>query len=243
MIARWSPRTLLLAVLAGWAFVAALAAAAGLGGRYRLHDADATLAPPLPELSLTASAQRLGPLSDYPEAAARPLFAPDRRPAPVLIAEGESTETPLNITLTSVLLTDAVSLALVRDNDSGKTLRARLGEPLEGHPAWRLAELQPRLAVFEGPSGRMEAELRVFDGSGGETPTALGAVAPAQPQPSRTVPSAPTGAIPAAGNGVAGEPAAEATPEQQAEAIRQRIEARRAQLREQAARRQQRQEE
>lgn len=241
MIERWPPRTLLLAVLAGWSFLVAVAVAAGLGGRYRLHGEDMSLAPPLPELALTASAQRLGPLADYSEAAARPLFSPDRRPAAVVIADGESSEAPLNVTLTSVILTDGLSLALLRDNDSGRTLRAKLGEPLEGHPSWRLAELQPRHAVLEGPSGRMNAELRVFDGSGGEAPTQLSA--PAAPP---DAPRAQTGAIAAGARGEgpqAEQAAAETTPEQQAEAIRQRIEARRAQLREQAARRQQRQEE
>lgn len=241
MIDRLPPRTLLLAVLAGWSFVVALAVATGLGGRYTLHDDDPSLAPPLPELSLAASAQRLGGLSDYAEAAARPLFSPDRRPAAVVIADSEGGDAPLNVTLTSVVLTGDLSLALLRDNDSGRTLRAKLGESLEGHPGWRLTELQPRFAVLEGPAGRMNAELRVFDGSGGEAPTQV-----SPPAQSQAAPRVPTGAIAAGARGNGGQPetaAAEQTPEQQAEAIRQRIEARRAQLREQAARRQQRQEE
>lgn len=247
---RWSPLTLVLATIAGWAFLVALTAATGLGGRYRLHDADPSLAPPLPEVALTAATDRLGPVSNYAEASARPLFSPDRRPAAVVIADGEAAETPFNFVLTSILLTDGLRMALIRDSDSGKTLRVREGEPVEGHPAWRLVELAPRQAIFDGPSGRSTAELRVFDGSGGEAPTAVTppqqpAAAQAGAAPPATTPAAPAPGTPEALNAARAARAGngELTPEQQAEAIRQRIEARRAQLREQAARRQQRQDE
>ena len=64
----------------------------------------------------------------------------------------------------------------------GEGLRVKLGESPAGFPGWRLTELAPRRAVFDGPEGRRELELRVFDGAGGQPPTVItgtGTVPPA----------------------------------------------------------------
>jgi general secretion pathway protein N len=110
--------------------------------------------------------------------------------------------------------------------------------------------------VFEGPEGRRTLELRVFDGQGGQPPTRL---AGAQPQGQRPAQSGPGAATPVAGAGSAqtpprerpspsdtqvrgappaanpdaAEPAPALTTEQQMQAIRERIQARRRQMREQ----------
>jgi general secretion pathway protein N len=102
--------------------------------------------------------------------------------------------------------------------------------------------------VFDGPEGRRTMELRVFDGQGGQAPTAIappsrrpveGPILP--PRTSTGRPAALTEADDG-GKAEGGKPApvaeADAAPpmteQSQMEAIRQRIQARRAALREQA---------
>jgi general secretion pathway protein N len=216
-----------LAAIALWAFCLLLLAVAGLGGFVDPHPPEASLAPPLPQVSLIETAPRLQALNDYPDVASRPLLSPDRRPAPVAAAAPGTDEAPLEATLTSVLIAGDVRLAIVEKKDDPSAWRVREGELLDG-TGWRLVELQPRLAVFEGPQGRRELVLRVFDGSGGEMPP--------PPATAMTNPPADAGqpadgnavAVAAPSNPPAGEQAAEMTPEQQVEAIRRRIEARRA---------------
>src|SRR5690606_31067313 len=111
--------------------------------------------------------------------------------------------------------------------------------------------------VFDGPGGQRTLELRVFDGVGGEAPTAMSTPPPAAPPQGRPRADEPTNGnrpvvvttssqpapteveVPSQQDAAA---APEAEPEQptartsedQVEAIRARIEARRARLREQA---------
>jgi general secretion pathway protein N len=218
MINALRPTGALIAALALWAIGLLVLGVAGLGGRVGPHPDDSRLAPPLPQVNLIAMEPRLRALVDYPEIGTRPLLSPDRRPAPVVAAAGDG-DAPLEATLTSVLIAGNVRLAIVAKKDDPAAYRVRLGDALEG-TGWRLVELQPRLAVFEGPQGRRELPLRVFDGTGGEMPAPSGAPAGAAPPPpplAQTPPSPP-----------AGEEAPAMTPEQQVEAIRRRIEARRA---------------
>ncbi len=225
------PSGALLAALALWAFGLLVLGVAGLGGRVGPHPSNAALAPPVPSVSLVALEPRLGPLPDYAEVGARPLLSADRRPAPVSAAADGAAETPLEATLTSVLIAGQTRLAILQNKDDPVPRRVRLGEVLEG-TSWRLVELQPRRAMFEGPQGRRELELRVFDGTGAPLPPAPvpTAAASVPATPATGVEAAPVAATPAnpAPTPAAGEPATEMTPEQQVEAIRRRIEARRA---------------
>jgi len=234
----------LLAALAAWSLALLVLAVAGLGGRVGPHPDNAALMPPVPAVSLDVIGSRLGPASNYLEVGNRPLLSADRRPAPIVASTGNE-DAPLDATLTSVLITGDVKLAILQAQRDGSSQRVRLGDVLEG-TAWRLVTLEPRRAVFEGPEGRRELELRVFDGRGGAAPTPVTAATPAA-TPGRmrrdgtpdTRPSAPTttpaemaaaaeqAAISLAPDLDGGE-VAEITPEQQVEAIRRRIEARRA---------------
>ena len=228
--------TLVLAALAGWAALTALVAYTGLGGRYALHPDDPTLAAPLPEIALAQAETRLAPMEDYAAIGQRPLFNADRLPLPDEAAEGEGEEQPveeasqpLDVTLTGVILSPDVKIALLSDNKSKESQSVRLGANLEGDmSAWKLAQLEPRRAVFEGPTGRTEVELRVFDGTGGQSPTPLGRQqeAPAEAGEAGTAEPAGEGEM----------QAEEMTPETRAEMIRRRIEERRRQMREEAAR-------
>ncbi len=243
MIAALRPAGALLAALAIWSLALLVLAVAGLGARVGPHPANAALAPPLPKVSLAPADSRLGPPSDYLEVGSRPLLSADRRPPPVTDTGDGGSDAPLDVVLTSVLIAGDLKLAIVQKQGDPASLRVRLGEPVAG-TSWRLVDLQPRRAVFEGPQGRRELELRVFDGAGGATvvsgtprpPTAAGGPTPGAPGGAAPPPQA-VAAQPAPAPAADSEPAAEMTQEQQVEAIRRRIEARRAQMRAENARR------
>lgn len=248
-----SPRTWLLAATAGWAVLAWALALAGMGGRIQPRAIDASLQPALPPLP-AATTGRIGALDRYNEIAARPLFTNDRKPKPFFVqGEGEQPESnDFDFVLTSVLITPSLRMAIVQSPDGSQSLRIKLGEAAEQKPAWRLASLEPRSAVFEGPDGPRTLDLRIFDGQGGAAPTASNS-AGAQPKPDsanaaaaamassgqviqpEAAPPNPDAALPAPPPPA--QPPAEQAPmtdQAQMEAIRQRIEARREQLRQQS---------
>ena len=242
------PLTLLLGAVCLWALSVLVLALAGLGSRVPPSSAAAT-APPLPRVTLTRSESRLGPFTAYTEVAQRPLLNQDRRPG-LAPAEGEGSG-DLDVVLTSVMITPSLQLAIFTDNKDASTRRTRLGEVVAGSN-WRLAVLEPRRAVLEGPSGQRELPLRVFDGKGGQAPTPVAAAAadrsneavrdanatpPPPPPPMDRTPAPATVAEIPVRDEPKPDPSATTplTQEQQVEAIRRRIEARRAQMRAEAA--------
>lgn len=248
-----SPRTWLLATAAGWALLTWVLAMAGMGRGIDAMPEDPSLVKPLPQVRKSPP-DTLGPLGQYSEIAARPLFVDDRRPKPFFMqgkGEGENQAATFDYLLTSVLLTPQLSMAFLQPADGSESVRVKLGEVPESHPAWRLTSLEPRRAVFEGPEGRRELDLRVFNGQGGEPPTAVASPQPGAPIPQpvgRPVPSVPppSNRPPPVNQGPSPqaqpqpqpantEPSAPLTEQAQMEAIRKRIEARRAQLRQQQA--------
>ncbi len=265
------PRTWLLAVLAGWAVLSWLLAVIGMGRHAPPLEADPGLLRALPQMRAPAP-ERLGPLSQYAQIGQRPLFTQDRQPKPFFLqgqGEGEGQQTAFDYQLTSVLITPALKMAILQPADGSESVRVRLGEVPESHPTWRLTALDARSAVFEGPDGRRDMTLRVFDGQGGQPPTAVGAGGNRQqpvgvpvtppgtpaaanaaranaPKPAaNAAQNAPQGAGSSANRSTSPAPApppapepsenAPMTPEAQMEAIRKRIEARRAQMRQQQA--------
>lgn len=254
-------RTWLLAVVAAWAVLTALLALFGLGGRISPLPADPALVQALPRLPVNPP-ERLGALDQYADVGARPLFSEDRRPKPFFLS-GEAAAAPaFDLVLTSVLITPSLRLAIVQPAQGGEGLRVKVGESPTGFAGWRLAELDPRRAVFEGPEGRRELELRMFDGVGGQPPTQVIGDPPTVPPAAAVMPPAAPGGHATGGNqapvaaptvvqqpapGQGAAPVAvpapastaptvpAATTDQQMEAIRQRIEQRRAQLRQQQA--------
>jgi len=235
------PLTLLLGGAALWALCLLVLALAGLGSR--VAPPSGVAAPPaLPKVSLTATASRLGPWDNYAEVGSRPLLNEQRRPMAVAMAASGGGSDELDVTLSSVLITSRLKMAILTDNKDAGTRRVRLGELVEGSN-WRLVALEPRRAVLEGASGQRTLELRVFDGQSGQppTPVAANAEADAAATPARVVTSPAPTPPPA--------PVAQAVPpppmvkkpdpnqmsqEEQVEAIRRRIEARRAQMRAEA---------
>jgi general secretion pathway protein N len=215
------PLTWLLAGVCGWALLLWLGALLGMGGRVAAVE-------PLPGSALPqprpATPDRIGPLVQYAEAAARPLFTQDRRPrgflASVPEGEGEAAQSQsLDFILTGVLISPQVRLATLQPASGGEAQRVREGSSPEGASGWRLLEVQPRRVVFEGSGGQVTLDLRTFGGSG----PAPGAVA-------RNAGDAMATAVPPPPP----PPAADQAPQSEAariETIRRRIEARRAQLR------------
>lgn len=231
--------TLLLAVFCGWSLLVLLAVETGLGGRYSLQPEDAEQIAVPPSLRLDRAQSSLGGLETYAKIAERPLFNEDRRPLPPEVAGAAAVpvvaSAPLDVMLTSVVLRGDTQVAQFTDRTSGVSQTLKVGQSLAGEQsAWKLVELAARGAVFEGPSGRINAELRVFDGQGGEAPTAP-PVPPAPQVITESTPSPPGGEAPAE-NPAAQVADAAQSPESRAEMIRRRIEERRRQMREEAAR-------
>lgn len=216
------PLTWLLAAACGWALLLWLATLLGMGGRIGLVRAPAGMALPQP---LPAAVDRIGPLTDYPQAAQRPLFTQDRRPRAFLAAGADAAVMgsgggDLDFLLTGTLITPQLRLAILQPSGGGDAQRVREGEVPDGAPGWRLIEVQPRRAVFEGSGGQMTLDLRTFG-------------APGAP-PAATPADASRGAAEDSAQGAAdAADAQDDATNSQADAIRRRIEERRAQLRQQ----------
>lgn len=226
--------TLLLGAFTLWSLLVAIVVYAGLGARYSLHPDDASRVPELPQLDLSRAQTPLGALDEYAQVGERPLFNADRRPIPLPEAAADGAQpppaAPLDVVLTSVILSGEVKIAIVLDKKSNKSTSVRVGGSLEGEQSgWKLIELGARKAVFEGPTGRSDVEMRVYDGTGGEAPTAVASA-------TSTEEAAPTGNVAAADPNNPATPESAQTPESRAELIRRRIEERRRQMREEAER-------
>jgi general secretion pathway protein N len=208
----------------------AVALRLGVGTGFSLAE-DAGPAPALAFGQIRDEPPKLRAWVEFGELVARPLFnesrAPEEQPESA-DATAEGAAQPLNVQLTGVILAQGLQLALVRDTTNGETARVRVGQPLEGAMAgWKLVELQPRLAVFDGAGlGRQELPLTV-DTKGAAPPPAPVVAAPAAAQPAAPNGQPAVAANPAVPVPVAGQPAS-------ADEIRRRIEERRRQLREEA---------
>jgi general secretion pathway protein N len=248
-----STRTWLLGAAAAWALCAWLLALLGMGGSVTSLPEDPALLQPLPQAG-KPSPERLGPLPQYAEIGRRPLFSENRRPQPFVInpdGEGDA-KRGFDYVLTSVLIAPDFRMAILQPSEGGDSVRVRVGNAPESAPGWRLVSLEPRKAVFEGPEGERKLDLRVFDGEGGAPPTPVStpmsttdadAAAPAAeappPDAGMGTPTPVSNAKGPTGTGAQrpGMPPAKAEPpdnrasSEQIEAIRKRIEARRAKLR------------
>jgi general secretion pathway protein N len=228
-------KTLLLGAICLWTAALLIASVLGFGGRFSTMPLDAAAAKPIPDFKVSPNATTMGPLNQYAAVGERPLLNFDRKPSPVAAAPGDGGTVELDVMLTSVLQTPRFQMAILRENQGGVSRRVRLGDMVEG-TGWRLTQLEPRRAILDGPSGQKTLDLRVFDGKGGEPVTVMAAAdqaTPANPSPQTSAPPPPTPTKPvvtASGEGQT------MTQEQQIEAIRQRIAARRAQMQADAAR-------
>ncbi|GAB3378963.1 type II secretion system protein XpsN [Lysobacter fragariae] len=250
-----SPRTWLLGGVAAWSVLALLMALVGMGRSIDKLPDDTGLLKTIPSLPKPAP-ERLQVMGQYAEIASRPLFADDRRPHPFsLQPEGsEQQAKTFDYILTSVMITPAFKMAIIQAPDNSTApLRMKLGEANDALPGWQLQSVDPRSAVFIGPEGERRLELRVFNGVGGEAPTVAAMPAPTANAPMEaTMPQAPAvadanqvppqpGVPPPAQPPQAQKSSPPVNEQAQMDAIRKRIEARRAQLRQEALLEQQQQ--
>ena len=149
--------------------------------------------PTVPKVSLTPTRSRLGAWENYAEVGARPLMNEGRKPVAVAAMSADAGNGELDVTLTSVLITSRLKMAMLTDNKDNSSKRVRLGDVVEGSN-WRLVSLEPRQAVLDGPSGQRVLPLRTFDGASGEPPTSV--VATEQPAPPAGASPAPPAAQP-----------------------------------------------
>ena len=233
--------TLLLACFVLWAGLVLLVSALGLGARFNPLPVDVSLAKPIPTVKIIQNNPALGPMSNYLEVGTRPLLMLDRRPGAVQAAPGDNSAVELDVSLGSVLITPNLKMALFRENKDGASRRVRLGDLIEG-TGWRLVQLEPRRAILEGPTGQRSMDLLVFNGKGGQSPTAIAVAVPQENTNTmqNVVPAAAPAVQTTPGNSnvVANTTSSinqTMTQEQQIEAIRQRIAARRAQMQADAA--------
>jgi general secretion pathway protein N len=244
-------KTWLLGGLALWALSVWVFALIGIGGKVATLEDDPTLAGRLPQ-PVAKSPERLGPLPQYAAIGERPLFTDDRRPQPFTInPEGEEAgkANAFDYVLTSVLRTPNFQMAILQTPDgTGEPMRVKVGDAPKAAPNWHLTSVDARSAVFNGPEGERKLELRIFNGTGGEPPTAIAPPPPPSPIPGQPVPSPAVNQVPpprppppqsadVPPNPNPADAAQDAATQQQIEAIRKRIEARRAKLRQEAQQR------
>ena len=234
MLEHWRPLTGVLAATCLWAVMLLVLAITGLGGRVAPLRDDPADVPPLPMVKLTPVTPRLGGSDQYVEVGGRPLLIQDRRPVAVGPVTGEGTA-EIDVALTSVLITPRLQMAILTDNQGGTARRVRVGDVVPG-TSWRLVQVAPRSAVLEGPGGQKTLDLRLFNGSSpGQSPVMVAedAAVSAPEDAADDAASAPV-ATPVPMPAPAPTPTDAMTQEQQIEAIRRRIEARRAQMRAEA---------
>lgn len=250
-------RTWLLGTLALWALCVWLLALFGLGGRVQRLAEDPALLQPLPQVPRPLP-ERLGPLPQYAQIGQHPLFSEDRAPHPFFINPDDKEQGPagFDFVLTSVLRTPNFEMAILQPTAGGDSQRVRLGDAPATAPGWVLTEVDARSAVFNGPEGERKLELRVYNGEGGSPPTPMtagpampdtaGMPGPGMPTPPPTAPK-PTPAPPKPASPSppadmatdAANPAAQSAEDADASAaqinaIRKRIEERRAKLRQES---------
>ena len=187
---------------------------------------------PAPDATLQAAGENrqlineLGPITEYREVTARPVFDVTRRPMisveenGVEIEDGsEEVAGRPDVVLKGVIITPELKMATLKPNSGADTVYAHEGVPLEGdYNGWIISDIRPRrvvLASLEGDS--VELELQVNTRKIEEPP---------KPEPSTTEPDV------AAADGK--QDAEGDQPLSRAEEIRQRIAERREELRRQA---------
>ena len=132
----------------------------------------------------------------YPETGSRPLFSPNRRPAPVLTASAAITRG--QYILQGVTIVGELRIAMLKDKTGGRVFRVEKGRELNGIT---LAEVEPDRVTLRSGSDSEVIPLNVQKGapgsgapSGASAPSAASVGAASGPF---TAPAAPPAAMPA----------------------------------------------
>lgn len=195
-------------------------------------------------VSVAAPETGLEPFDEYGEIVRRPVFFSDRRLPVVQVAEVDEEveavieEVPeeepvpdLKAAVAGIIITPDMRMAMIRDEQANRTVLLREGMSLEGdQAAWRLDRIDARLVNFVSVDGRRAGlELEV---------NTRGLTRPAPPRQASQAELAPEEE--AEDNG---RPELDDDARSRAEEIRRRVAERRAELRAEAERRAQQQEE
>jgi general secretion pathway protein N len=213
--------TTVLGAVCGVLLVTALLQYAGLGRGYRWAPDDPAGAPPLPGGAADEKPLRLPPATAFAEVNLHPLFNEDRKPTPIdesgASDESAAPQSPLNVTLTGIVSTSTVKIAMVQDKARNQPVALKVGMPLEGEQAgWTLVEVKPRSVVFRSAANeRAEIELET---------SVVQPPKPARPRSSRS----------SAGNASNAGNAAGGSQRNNSSDLAKRIEERRRQMREDA---------
>jgi general secretion pathway protein N len=161
-IARLS--TTVLAGTCGVLLFTALLQYAGVGRGYRWAADDPSSEPPLPGSAIDDKPLKLPPATAFAEVEMHPVFNEDRKPTPLDASEGDDAsapQSPLNITLTGIISTSSIKIAMVQDKARNQSVALKVGMPLEGDQAsWTLVEVKPRSVVFKSAANeKTEVEL------------------------------------------------------------------------------------
>lgn len=156
--------TTVLAGACGFLLFTALLQYAGVGRGYRWAADDPASEPPLPGSAIDDKPLKLPPANAFAEVQMHPLFNEDRKPTPIDASEGDDAagpQSPLNITLTGIISTSSIKIAMVQDKARNQSVALKVGMPLEGDQAsWTLVEVKPRSVVFRSAANeKTEVEL------------------------------------------------------------------------------------
>jgi general secretion pathway protein N len=156
--------TTVLAGTCGFLLFTALLQYAGVGSHYGWAPDDPSSEPSLPGGAADDKPLKLPPASAFAEVEQHPLFNEDRKPTPLDASEGDDAsapQSPLNITLTGIVSTSSIKIAMVQDKARNQSMALKVGMPLEGDQAsWTLVEVKPRSVVFRSAANeRTEVEL------------------------------------------------------------------------------------
>jgi hypothetical protein len=168
----WLRRNPVVAALALLAVIlaAVLAVEVGTGGpkvpaaaSRRAVPAEAKLLPPM-----VAAA----PEQAYPETAARPIFSPTRRPAPVAVAAPQPTIQRNQFVLLGVTMAGDTRIAMLRERSNGKLHRVEKGREING---MKVAEIEREAVTLA--AGAENETLTLTVQKAGATPGAAPAAA------------------------------------------------------------------
>lgn len=178
--------------------------------------------------------------SAYDESSARALFSENREPLKIDrskspsgmagSAENAAPQVPLNITLGGVIIAPNLRLAIVTDNATGKVVTLKEGMPMPGDlGGWTLRDIERAKVTFNGGEslGDTVVELKPFGSAQGGSPfnAMLGQEQQQLVQPATV------------NNNIYMPPGmADAEAQARAEEIRRKVEQRRQELRDEAAR-------
>lgn len=203
-------------------FLLALALQLGIGRGYHWTGSDAA-ADTIAAGKINRESFEMPPRASFDAIDQRPLFNDDRRPGkdePADAAGDTPPPSPLNISLTGVLLAarPELRMAMLRENGKVQTIALKEGMPLPGDQGgWTLTEVKNRSAIFKSTSGEeVEVELAIVN-----TGQNAGRAGPGAGKPARVGQAGPVPAPP---------------PAAPADELQRRIEERRRQMREAAER-------